>query len=429
MIPSSFSIDYLTRKTSLGNYYTKQDTTIGQEQYMHRRESDPGIQRHRLDSPNLGDLSQKTALMPTTSTDVYRNRIHSSDHDEFKESAESANFDSYRTRLESLSSIDSMAAATEFYRNRLDSGIGMEPYRNRLSSLGLEAYRSRIGSVGMEPLRNQIHSMGMGLVENKKDSNINNEPNVPYVPQESGSDDSFRRTPSPSNSEGSNGNTNENTESIAQVLLTLDKTIKGNFVSDSAEKPHHSYIALISMAILASPEKKALLCDIYKFIMDSFQYYNNKEKAWRNSIRHNLSLNECFVKNGRSDNGKGNYWSIHPACVEDFGKGDFRRRQARRRARKSMKETDIFEAGVVARRMNPFGYVAMTSAPVGYSSYQPQPPTSDGMYMPQTSAGAIPSQTMTHSHSFQMQNCNPPEYTNTPMSQVHKQLPQQFHSW
>ncbi|KAK6188996.1 hypothetical protein SNE40_005056 [Patella caerulea] len=103
----------------------------------------------------------------------------------------------------------------------------------------------------------------------------------------------------------------------------------------TSEKPAHSYIALISMSILNSSEKKVLLGDIYQYVMDNFPYYNNKEKAWRNSIRHNLSLNECFIKSGRADNGKGNYWSIHPACIEDFSRGDFRRRQARRRARKN----------------------------------------------------------------------------------------------
>ncbi|CAH1781837.1 unnamed protein product, partial [Owenia fusiformis] len=56
-------------------------------------------------------------------------------------------------------------------------------------------------------------------------------------------------------------------------------------------------------------------------------------RAWRNSIRHNLSLNECFIKAGRADSGKGNYWSIHPACIEDFSKGDYRKRNARRRNR------------------------------------------------------------------------------------------------
>ena len=58
-------------------------------------------------------------------------------------------------------------------------------------------------------------------------------------------------------------------------------------------------------------------------------------KAWRNSVRHNLSLNECFVKQERVGRGKGHYWAIHPACLQAFLRGDFRRRQARRRAKKS----------------------------------------------------------------------------------------------
>lgn len=58
--------------------------------------------------------------------------------------------------------------------------------------------------------------------------------------------------------------------------------------------------------------------------------------GWRNSIRHNLSLNDCFIKAGRSANGKGHYWAIHPANMEDFQKGDFRRRRAQRRVRKHM---------------------------------------------------------------------------------------------
>lgn len=52
--------------------------------------------------------------------------------------------------------------------------------------------------------------------------------------------------------------------------------------------------------------------------------------------RHNLSLNDCFVKAGRSANGKGHYWAIHPANVSDFQRGDFRRRKAQRKVRLHM---------------------------------------------------------------------------------------------
>ncbi|XP_051550761.1 forkhead box protein E4-like [Myxocyprinus asiaticus] len=110
---------------------------------------------------------------------------------------------------------------------------------------------------------------------------------------------------------------------------------KQNLQSEGTEeKPTQSYIALISMAILDSEEKKLLLCDIYQWIMDHYPYFKSKDKNWRNSVRHNLSLNECFIKAGRSDNGKGHFWAIHPANFQDFSNGDYHRRRARRRIRR-----------------------------------------------------------------------------------------------
>ena len=71
-------------------------------------------------------------------------------------------------------------------------------------------------------------------------------------------------------------------------------------------KSSQSYIALISMAILSSAEKRLVLGDIYKILTRWLpDRYNTSTTAWRNSIRHNLSLNECFVKAGRAVNGKG----------------------------------------------------------------------------------------------------------------------------
>ncbi|XP_045906776.1 forkhead box Q2 [Micropterus dolomieu] len=102
----------------------------------------------------------------------------------------------------------------------------------------------------------------------------------------------------------------------------------------STDKPNQSYIALISKAILASEQKKLLLCDIYQWIMDHYPYFKSKDKNWRNSVRHNLSLNDCFIKAGRSDNGKGHFWAIHPSNYQDFSNGDYHCRRARRRVRR-----------------------------------------------------------------------------------------------
>ncbi|XP_077285470.1 forkhead domain 102C [Arctopsyche grandis] len=101
-------------------------------------------------------------------------------------------------------------------------------------------------------------------------------------------------------------------------------------------KPQHSYIGLIAMAILSSPDSKLVLSDIYQHILDNYPYFRSRGPGWRNSIRHNLSLNDCFIKAGRSANGKGHYWAVHPANVDDFRKGDFRRRKAQRKVRKHM---------------------------------------------------------------------------------------------
>lgn len=119
--------------------------------------------------------------------------------------------------------------------------------------------------------------------------------------------------------------------------LALSMSLFHNRVFQPEEpKPQHSYIGLIAIAILSSPESKLVLSDIYQYILDNYPYFRTRGPGWRNSIRHNLSLNDCFVKAGRSANGKGHYWAIHPANQEDFKKGDFRRRKAQRKVRKHM---------------------------------------------------------------------------------------------
>ncbi|XP_038076231.1 forkhead box protein L2-like [Patiria miniata] len=107
---------------------------------------------------------------------------------------------------------------------------------------------------------------------------------------------------------------------------------------DPADKPPYSYVALIAMAIKESPDRRRTLSQIYQYIINKFPYYEKNKKGWQNSIRHNLSLNECFIKIPREGGGerKGNFWTLDPAYDDMFEKGNYRRRRRMRRPHRSL---------------------------------------------------------------------------------------------
>ncbi|XP_007942676.1 forkhead box protein N3 [Orycteropus afer afer] len=80
-------------------------------------------------------------------------------------------------------------------------------------------------------------------------------------------------------------------------------------------KPPYSFSCLIFMAIEDSPTKRLPVKEIYNWILEHFPYFANAPTGWKNSVRHNLSLNKCFKKvdKERSQSiGKGSLWCIDP---------------------------------------------------------------------------------------------------------------------
>lgn len=124
------------------------------------------------------------------------------------------------------------------------------------------------------------------------------------------------------------------------------------------DKQTPSYTAIIAQAILSSSDKKLPLGCIYEYIAETFPEFLKKGQGWRNCVRHNLSLSECFIKAGRARNGRGNYWGIHPRYIKNFSKGDFRKRRASHRPRNRELSLGYGVGRYYPYYFNPYGYVS-----------------------------------------------------------------------
>ncbi|EDO18772.1 hypothetical protein Kpol_1028p47 [Vanderwaltozyma polyspora DSM 70294] len=129
--------------------------------------------------------------------------------------------------------------------------------------------------------------------------------------------------------------------------LTLDELIETFATRKSRgelnKKPPYSYATLISLAILQSDDGKLTLSQIYNWISLHFPYYKQKDAGWQNSIRHNLSLNEAFVKTEKSGDGKGHFWEVQVGYESRFFKNETRSLENIRETLKSIEH--FFEPG------------------------------------------------------------------------------------
>jgi forkhead box protein len=151
------------------------------------------------------------------------------------------------------------------------------------------------------------------------------------------------------------------------------------------QKPPYSYISLTAMAIWSSPEKMLPLSDIYKFITDRFPYYRKNTQRWQNSLRHNLSFNDCFIKVPRRPDrpGKGAYWTLHPQAFDMFENGSLLRRRRRFKLKKTDKDMLNEELAALAN-INRFFLAQQQGISINDNYYQTLPPSSETTIPPHT---------------------------------------------
>jgi len=95
-------------------------------------------------------------------------------------------------------------------------------------------------------------------------------------------------------------------------------------LKDATIKPHIPFASLITMAILDSKSMHMTVSEIYDWMKHNFPYFATSAAGtgWKNSVRHNLSLNNLFVKQNRGDvgfddasSGKGSYWRVRSESI------------------------------------------------------------------------------------------------------------------
>ena len=84
----------------------------------------------------------------------------------------------------------------------------------------------------------------------------------------------------------------------------------------SSAKPNSTYTDLITLAL---KDKISLtVSGIYQWITENYPYFKAEDDRWKNSVRHNLSMNPHFRKGTKSKQGAGHVW-----IMADEGKGSY----------------------------------------------------------------------------------------------------------
>ncbi|XP_071083994.1 forkhead box protein H1-like [Haliotis cracherodii] len=82
-------------------------------------------------------------------------------------------------------------------------------------------------------------------------------------------------------------------------------------------KPPYTYVGMMVVAIHTSSTKRLTLVGIRDTLATMFPFFQGEYLGWRDSIRHNLSSNQCFtrIQRGVNKNIKGCFWAVDLSLV------------------------------------------------------------------------------------------------------------------
>ncbi|CAK1551536.1 unnamed protein product [Leptosia nina] len=84
--------------------------------------------------------------------------------------------------------------------------------------------------------------------------------------------------------------------------------------TSGTRKPPYTYPELIERALREKGE--LTVSAIYQWISDRFPFYKANDERWKNSVRHNLSINPHFRKGARAAQGAGHLWSLAANAID-----------------------------------------------------------------------------------------------------------------
>ena len=272
------------------------------------------------------------------------------------------------------SMLGSSATSTEYHRAAQDDLYNLLCMTDMAQSeCSSDSIQSLVSSPGSEQLESSLDSAIMSVTSSPELGHgfVSSSSMSPISANSSQSEDygwlrigvtcpSGQQTPTPYQRDTSSSDSSYSISDDLDITPVSEKSaISQNNRQFAAAKPPYSYIALITMALESSPTSRMTLNQIYNYIIDIFPFYKDNQKRWQNSIRHNLSLNDCFVKVPRAPGrpGKGAHWAMHRECKDMFADGSFQRRT------KKFKVKRLGRSPMRSHDMKPYGYHGLYRTP------------------------------------------------------------------